>query len=236
VEATAWSVRDRLSLDTWRTIHALTDNEGLPDETRGFDLTQTRFYLDALVRRQAALSGLAAENMTRGPNFLFLELGRRIERASHLAWSVRQTVGEADAREIDHMRILLEIADSAMTYRSRYLNLVQIVPFVDLLLLDETNPRSAAFQLAVIERHLKDLPRITQGQKSDVPGAIAYEMRKVFANAHPARLAFCLQGARVGLIELADSLSNECSLLSDALADAYFQHASRHRTGAAGPR
>ena len=61
VEATAWSVRDRLSLDTWRTIHALVDNEGLPDETRAFDLTQTRFYLDALVRRQAALSGLAAE-------------------------------------------------------------------------------------------------------------------------------------------------------------------------------
>jgi uncharacterized alpha-E superfamily protein len=236
VEQTAWSVRDRLSLDTWRTIHALTDNEGLPDETRAFDLTQTRFYLDALVRRQAALSGLAAENMTRGPNFLFLELGRRIERASHLAWAVRQVVGEADAREIDHMRILLEIADSAMTYRSRYLNLVQIVPFVDLLLLDETNPRSAAFQLAMIERHLKELPRITQGQKSDVPGAIAYEMRKVIATAHPARLAFCLQGARVGLIELADSLGNECALLSDALADAYFQHASRHRTGAAGPR
>jgi uncharacterized circularly permuted ATP-grasp superfamily protein/uncharacterized alpha-E superfamily protein len=232
VEATAWSVRDRLSLDTWRTIHALADNEGLPDETRAFDGTQSRFYLDALVRRHSALSGLAAENMTRGPNWLFLELGRRIERASHLAWAVRQTVGEADVRETDHIRILLEIADSAMTYRSRYLNLVQIVPFVDLLLLDETNPRSAAFQLATIERHLKDLPRITQGQKSDVPGAIAYELRKLFANAHPARLAFCLQGARVGLIELADAIGDECGLLSDALADAYFQHASRHRTGA----
>jgi uncharacterized circularly permuted ATP-grasp superfamily protein/uncharacterized alpha-E superfamily protein len=236
VEATAWSVRDRLSLDTWRTIHALADSEGLPDESRAFDLTQTRFYLDALVQRQAALAGLAAENMTRGSNFLFLELGRRIERASHLAWAVRQTVGEADARETEHIRILLEIADSAMTYRSRYLNLVQIVPFVDLLLLDETNPRSAAFQLCAIERHLKELPRITQGQKSDVPGAIAYELRKLIANAHPARLAFCLQGARVGLIELADSIGNECGLLSDALADAYFQHASRHRTGAAGPR
>lgn len=236
VESTAWSVRDRLSLDTWRTIHALADNEGLPDEDRAFDLTQTRFYLDALVQRQAALAGLAAENMTRGPNFLFLELGRRIERASHLAWAVRQAVGEAQARESEHMRILLEIADSAMTYRSRYLNQIQIVPFVDLLLLDETNPRSAAFQLGAIERHLKDLPRITQGQKSDVPGAIAYELRKLLANAHPARLAFCLQGARVGLIELADAIGNECGLLSDALADAYFQHASRHRTGAAGPR
>ena len=173
VENTAWSVRDRLSLDTWRTIHALADNEGLPDETRSFDAPQARFYLDALVRRGAALSGLAAENMTRGPNWLFLELGRRIERATHLAWAVRQTVGDADAHETDHIRILLEIADSAMTYRSRYLNQVQIVPFVDLLLLDESNPRSTAFQLAAIETHLRDLPRITHAQKSDLPRTIA---------------------------------------------------------------
>ncbi len=234
VESIAWSVRDRLSLDTWRTIHALTDNEGLPDETRAFDAPQTRFYLDALVRRHAALSGLAAENMTRGPNFLFFELGRRLERAAHLAWSVQQIVVEADAREAEHIRTLLEIADSAMTYRSRYLNQVQIVPFVDLLLLDETNPRSAAFQLSAIDCHLRDLPRVTQGQKSDVPGAIAYELRRIIAGAHPARLAFCLQGKRVGLIELAESIGNECGLLSDALADAYFQHATRHRTGAAG--
>ncbi len=236
VEAAAWSVRDRLSLDTWRTIHALVDSEGLPDETRAFDGTQSRFYLDALVRRQAALSGLAAENMTRGPNFLFLEMGRRIERAAHMAWAVRQAVGEAGEREADHIRMLLEIADSAMTYRSRYLNQVQVVPFVDLLLLDETNPRSTAFQLKAIESHLRELPRITRAQQHDVPGAIAYELRRLIANAHPARLAFCLQGRRAGLIELAEAIGNDCGLLSDALADAYFQHAVRHRTGGAAPR
>ena len=75
------------------------------------------------------------------------------------------------------MRILLEIADSAMTYRSRYLNVFQLVPFVDLLLLDEHNPRSCAFQLAAIENHLRELPRITLAQRSDVPRTIAQEMR-----------------------------------------------------------
>ena len=86
---------------------------------------------------------------------------------------------------------LLEIADSAMTYRSRYLNVFQLVPFVDLLLLDEHNPRSCAFQLAAIENHLRELPRITLAQRSDVPRTIAHEMRAAAANAHPARLAFC---------------------------------------------
>jgi len=231
VEQTAWSVRDRLSLDTWRTIHALTANSDLPPIDMPFEAAGARFYLDSLVRRAAALSGLSAENMTRGPNWLFMDLGRRLERAQHLAWLVRQTVAYPDARETEHMRILLEIADSAMTYRSRYLNAFQLVPFVDLLLLDENNPRSCAFQLAAIENHLRELPRITLAQRSDVPRTIAHEMRGAVANANPARLAFCEAGGRPGLIELTDTVTTSAVELSDAIADAYFQHASRSRTG-----
>jgi len=229
-------VRDRLSTDTWRTIHALTDREGLPDEAGRFDAAGARFYMDTLVRRAAALAGLAAENMTRGPNWLFLDLGRRIERASHLAWLVRQTVYESQDREIDHMRMVLEIDDSAMTYRSRYLGVFQIVPFVDLLLLDEANPRSAAFQLAAIENNLRELPRITLGQRSGVPGQIASDVRSLAANARPADLAQLENGKRKALGELSDAIRVNTGLLSDAIADAYFQHASRSRVGAAQKR
>jgi uncharacterized circularly permuted ATP-grasp superfamily protein/uncharacterized alpha-E superfamily protein len=234
VEQTAWSVRDRLSLDTWRTIHALTVADNLPAPDAAFEPAGARFYLDSLVRRAAALSGLASENMTRGPNWLFLDLGRRVERAQHLAWLVRQAVGGTDARETEHIRSLLEIADSAMTYRSRYLNVFQLVPFVDLLLLDENNPRSCAFQLATIENHLRELPRITLAQRSDVARTIAREMHQALTDAHPARLAFCEHGQRPGLIELTDTIYADAALLSDAVADAYFQHSSRRRTGAAG--
>jgi uncharacterized circularly permuted ATP-grasp superfamily protein/uncharacterized alpha-E superfamily protein len=234
VENTAWSVRDRLSLDTWRTIHALTAGEQMPEQEAPFEAPPARIYLDSLVRRTAALSGLSAENMTRGPNWLFMDLGRRVERAQHLAWLVRQGVGQADARETEHIRILLEIADSAMTYRSRYLNAFQLVPFVDLLLLDEYNPRSCAFQLAAIENHLRELPRITLAQRSDVPRTIAHEMRNAVANANPARLSVCENGARPGLNELTDTIFSDAAILSDAVADAYFQHSSRRRTGAAG--
>jgi uncharacterized circularly permuted ATP-grasp superfamily protein/uncharacterized alpha-E superfamily protein len=233
VESTAWSVRDRLSLDTWRTVHALTSKEGLPADDQPFDSPGARFYLDALVRRGAALSGLSAENMTRGPNWLFMDLGRRIERAAHLAWLVRQTLYESDAFEVEHIRTVLEIADSAMTYRSRYLNLIQVVPFLDLLLLDEANPRSVAYQLADIENHLRELPRITLAQRSDVPGRIAAEIRGLVANSHPSRVSVCEHGVRPALSEFADTIREDMAILSDAIADAYFQHASRRRTGAA---
>lgn len=230
VEQTGWSVRDRLSLDTWRTIHILT-NVDLPPEDEAFEVPGARSYLDSLVRRAAALAGLSAENMTRGPNYLFLDLGRRVERALHLAWLLRQTVAAPDARETEHMRILLEIDDSAMTYRSRYFNVFQLVPFIDLLMLDEHNPRSCAFQLAAIESHLKELPRITLAQRSDMPRTIVQEMRAALANANPARLSLCEAGERPGVIELSDAITSSAAELSDAIADAYFQHASRSRTG-----
>ncbi|HWC64025.1 MAG TPA: circularly permuted type 2 ATP-grasp protein, partial [Rhizomicrobium sp.] len=233
VEATAWSVRDRLSLDTWRTIHALTDKEKLPDEHQAFDAPGARFYLDALVRRGAALSGLSAENMTRGPNWLFMDLGRRIERALHLAWLVRQTVHSTHPMETEHMRMVLEIADSAMTYRSRYLGVFHIVPFVDLLLLDEANPRSVAFQLTAIEDHLRELPRITQAQRNAVPRSIAAHVLGLVTGADPHQLVLEKEGVRPRLGELIDQVRGDIGSLSDAIADAYFQHASKSRTGAA---
>ena len=64
---------------------------------------------------------------------------------------------------------------------------------------------------------------------------IAHEMRSDVTNAQPGRLAFRENGNRPGLIELTDSIQYDTALLSDAIADAYFQHASRRRTGAAGP-
>jgi uncharacterized alpha-E superfamily protein len=234
VEQTAWSVRDRLSLDTWRTIHALSVNDELPDVEDTFAPPAARFYLDALVRRAAALAGLSAENMTRGPNWLFMDLGRRIERAQHLSWLVRQSVGDTDARESEHIRILLEIADSAMTYRSRYLNVIQMMPFVDLLMLDENNPRSCAFQLATIESHLRELPRITLAQRNDVARALAAKMRTAVRESLPERLAHGENGRRPELVALADTIINGTAALTDAVADAYFQHSSRRRTGAAG--
>jgi len=231
VEQTGWSVRDRLSLDTWRSIHAMAAREVLPAQDAPFDAAAARLYLDGLVARAAALAGLSAENMTRGPNYLFLDLGRRLERALHLAWLLRQTVASADARETEHMRILLEIDDSAMTYRSRYFNVFQLVPFIDLLMLDEHNPRSCAFQLAAVESHLKELPRITLAQRSDTPRRIVQEMRMALNDANPARLSFCEDGLRPGVIAVADAIISSTAQLSDAIADAYFQHASRSRTG-----
>ena len=233
VRQTAWSARDRLSLDTWRTIRLLTEDDAV-DVEQAFDAPAAQTYLDQLVRRSAAFSGLCAENMTRGPNWLFVDLGRRIERAADLAWLVRQAAGEAGDAETQRMRAVLEIADSAMTYRSRYLNLFDVPPFVDLLLLDDSNPRSVAFQLAAIERNLNQLPRITQAQRHQSANAIAAGLRLAVAGVNSPALAEADEtGRRAALADFADQVEATMTRLTDAITEAYFQHTTNRRTGAA---
>lgn len=222
VRRTAWSVRDRLSLDHWRAILALTGDEG---EAPG-DLAGLAARLDMLARRSAALAGLSAENMTRGPNWLFLDLGRRIERGVGAAWVARQLVAERGQRAVERMQMALEIADSAMTYRFRYLGTFQAPPVLDLLLLDESNPRSAAFQVATLARHLTELQEHPAGGPAGEDGVVALLMR--LRRTNPAALV--APGA-VGTV--ADAVSSGLYGLSDALADRYFRPSPRRRTGSA---
>ena len=87
----------------------------------------------------------------------FLELGRRIERSLATCRFVQQFGGEpAPDGALD---VLLELCDSQITYRQRYVMVAARAPVVDLVMLDPHNPRSAAYQLDRIEAHLAALPR-----------------------------------------------------------------------------
>lgn len=150
-------VRDRISLDTWRILRQL-DEQFWPSITET-DLADLLEKLNALLRNLSAFTGLALENMTRTQAWQFLQLGRRIERGLQTASLVRVMLHSGGATEHAVLEALLEVADSIMTYRSRYLARVQLAPVLDLLLTDESNPRSVAFQLACCAGHVEQLPR-----------------------------------------------------------------------------
>ena len=110
----------------------------------------------------AALSGLAAENMVRGGGRLFLDLGRRVERAQAVADQVACTLEFPEARRqpalVEHgLRLALELCDSSITYRARYLAVLQPAPALDLLLADDGNPRGLAFQLVAMHALLGEI-------------------------------------------------------------------------------
>jgi uncharacterized circularly permuted ATP-grasp superfamily protein/uncharacterized alpha-E superfamily protein len=227
VARTAWIARDRLSLDTWRVIYSLTSADTL-ESVGAFDGTGALAYLDMLVRRTAALSGLADENMTRGNNWLFFDLGRRIERALATGWLVRHTLAVADARESGALQLALELADSGMTYSYRYRSAFQAAPALDLLLLDASNPRAVAFQTEAIVRHAIDLPMATDMQRRGRVKALAQDVHAAVTSAEAYPLAE-LNGSRERplLSALLDDVEIGMKLIADAVGDDYLHHLGR---------
>jgi uncharacterized alpha-E superfamily protein len=96
--------------------------------------------------------------MVRGGGFLFLDLGRRIERAQATAAALGAALDEPAPRIEAGLRLALDLCDSVLTYRARYLSVLQPAPALDLMLADPGNPRGLAFQTEAVARHLSLLP------------------------------------------------------------------------------
>jgi uncharacterized circularly permuted ATP-grasp superfamily protein/uncharacterized alpha-E superfamily protein len=157
--------RDRLSLEGWRVLSHFCPGEDWRKALLTGGSEQILDQIEDGLGWLAAFNGLMHENMTRNYGWSFLEMGRRIERAFNLSEAILSLFGAPLEREEEtgQLLFLLELADSFITYRSRY-RLDPMLPLVlDLLLLDETNPRSLAYQLVGISGHLAALPQSQQG-------------------------------------------------------------------------
>lgn len=158
----AENIRDRLSFDSWQIISKLDYSVLIPWATLRNTVGDTLLILNQIIGLSSAFAGLASESMTRGPGWHFLDLGRRIDRAQNLLRLLdgllvpvpQSGVGSGSRRILE---ALLEICDSSMTYRYRYLMSYELGPVLDLLVVDQTNPRGLAFQFMQIVQHLDAL-------------------------------------------------------------------------------
>jgi uncharacterized circularly permuted ATP-grasp superfamily protein/uncharacterized alpha-E superfamily protein len=151
------SLRDRLTTDLYAafTLPLRDARDGLAAPR---DLAASAEALDSLVRALSAMAGAVAESMVRGGGFLFLDLGRRIERAQATAAALGAALDEPAPRIEAGLRLALDLCDSVLTYRARYLSVLQPAPALDLMLADPGNPRGLAFQTEAVARHLSLLP------------------------------------------------------------------------------
>ena len=230
----ASKVRDRVALDLWRIVTRIEETSRAP-ERRKPDAAEAISMLDQLVTELVALSGLAAESMTRTQAWRFLDMGRRIERAYQTAILCRSTMAEPGPHESDVLEAVLVTLDSVMTYRSRYLASIQPAPVIDLIVTDETNPRSIVYQLAMIGMHVDRLPR------SAVDGPRTMEQRFALALLNAIRLADPYELARVDAQEqrmslgrLLDRVVDILPKLADAISGKFLIHAGLQRHYAAG--
>lgn len=213
------SVRDRFSGDTWRILNHLQTE--FPRETERTTPGALVVVLHRIVFQLAAFSGMEMENMTRGHAWRFLEIGRRLERAINVAASIRAVVA-TDESLSTALLPLLEYTDSTMTYRRRYLARPELPATLALLLSDESNPRSLAFQLRTLDQHLRDLPS-TNGARLELKKF--EELAELLENEDVRALgAMAKRGDPQPLAAFLDEVTQTGYGLSDLLSAAYFSH------------
>jgi uncharacterized alpha-E superfamily protein len=122
------------------------------------------------------------------------------------------------------------MADSSITYRSRYLTSVQVDLVLDLLLVDEANPRSIAFQLARLREHIGELP----GSKTSIRRPA--EERMALSLLNTVQLIDVRELGRSNGNTPAEAreallakLVTDLRVLSETLTRAYFTHAAPSR-------
>jgi uncharacterized alpha-E superfamily protein len=157
--------------------------------------------------------------MTRGHAWRFLDMGRRLERATNLLTHAAAVL----ATDTDGAALppLLDYTDSTMTYRRRYLASPELPTTFALLLTDDSNPRSLAFQVAALGKHFDDLPGAGDGSPEEHQFA---ELAALLVETDVFDLTRPGAALRLRFTSRLGELLESCNRLSDLLTASYFSH------------
>jgi len=246
----AAQVRDRTSNDLWRVINKLNDCLAHGRETLIVKNEESRAskskdgethepspvilagdairVLDEILDGIAAFHGLARENMTRAQAWRFIDMGLRIERAIYLSMLLNCVLEVPDADNYSLLEAVLEVADSSITYRSRYNLLPQLAAVADMILLDDKNPRSVLFQIHQLVQHFERLPQERNSAGREILNNCLARLERGDTR-ELAGLRDGLPASKTG--RLIQQTLRDLPRLSDAIAASYFAHSEISRTG-----
>jgi uncharacterized circularly permuted ATP-grasp superfamily protein/uncharacterized alpha-E superfamily protein len=218
------NVRERLSADMMlligqmRTCMTSEQREALP---------QYSVMLTECLDLLSAFSGMERENLIRGSGWLFMSLGRRLERAIYITRQLRVITKPLPMDDWRYLEYLLEVADSSVTYRTRYYTTLQPLAVMDVLMLDDTNPRSLEFQLNHLVDLYQKLPRYDPSDLKAMQDALD-RLRGIDLQAmlYPASETSDRRGSALRRLDrcLGD-LDNLLPSWSNNLSSRYFSHA-----------
>jgi uncharacterized circularly permuted ATP-grasp superfamily protein/uncharacterized alpha-E superfamily protein len=214
----ATQVRGSLSAENWRALTVLQRDFRRAASAR----SDARETLDSLLLSLAALAGFALDDMMQDDGWRLMMIGRRLERLQFLANLLSRRLISAGTPLRQELEWLLEIGDSAITYRTRYRAPPVWATTIDLLVYDEKNPHALAFQWRAINTLLIEVAE-SLGFK---PQETLYE-----AVSNLLELKYADSSGEfdklLGAQRLSQSLKNLISAaaqLSDQLTSQHFSH------------
>ena len=222
------SLRERLSSEHWRLVRTMQEDftarmQPATDDLPG--LGATLAALDHLLVQLGAVTGAQSDRMTRDHGWRLLAVGRLIERLVALTRAFDALIGGDAWRSAAGVDLLLELFDSAITFRARYQRHDELLALADVLVLDSANPRAFAGVLRRLRTELSKLPGTADDTSALLdhipragPGITLDDLRDIDD-----------EGVRVRLLALAERLHAAGAGLSDAISRRYFAHADVDR-------
>ncbi|WP_191600794.1 circularly permuted type 2 ATP-grasp protein [Marinomonas algicola] len=226
----AEEIKEMLSADTRKIINNLRDYlfevdrayiNGLPEAPEE--------SLDNLVTSLLALSGLNHESMLRGIDWKFQEIGRRTERAIQTATLLRSTLTDS-LSQLNQQQVLESVllsVEALISFRRRYRTQVEVEYGLDLLMLDETNPRSLFYQIDQLRLLVSDLPR-SKTSLREMSAEVRIIIRSLndiqLSNLETLSIVEPVTNQRENLNHLMMELQENLELFTSKISDKYFDH------------
>ena len=216
-------VRERLSVEHARLIARTLDElraagraaqaDGVVTDDEAVEMLQH------LELRLAAVTGAQSDRMTRDEGWRLLAIGRQVERLITLTGSLQAMFETQQALSEQGFDLLLQLADSVITYRSRHQRWQHPVALIDLLVRDHANPRSLACVVRTLHQQLGQLPA-PHGEQlvARLAPAASWPSIEMLATAGA-------DGHMHTLLELVEALHAAGIGLSEAIGSRFFSHA-----------
>jgi len=208
----------------WRLLDRVERDWGQRPRKAGGSHERIDLWLGRLVDALAGLAGLASETLPRETGFRYFDLGRRIERGLTQSTLLAQTLqsrltGEA---ERESLSLVLQSADSLITFRRRYRTEPFLAGVLELLLWDNESPRALIYQIHTARRHLTELTHVGQRCNAERPLFSAEE--RIYAAEANIEDWQVDAAARQALVGTLGEISGHLIAASDAISHTWFTH------------
>lgn len=156
-------LRERLSTEHWGLMrNALETVKSVQSSTEVLHAVSSREAmqagLDRLSLLLSAMTGAQTDRMTRDHGWRLLTIGRLIERLFCVSQRLQAFLQSGALRSEEGLDALLELSDSIITFRARHQRTTDLLALSDVLVLDDTNPRSLAGVLRRLRTEIGKLP------------------------------------------------------------------------------
>ncbi len=171
-------VREQMSRDNWLVAGSLQQHLIEFGHAQFNDREEAiQRSLGQILSELLALSGIGAESLVRDPAWCYLDIGRRIERATQTLRLLQSCLEQSYSQQTEKLVVLslLSASESSITYRRRYRSGAHASSAINLLIFAKDNPRSVVFQLDRLAEDLDLLAELTPLDKPRVRTLKAYE-------------------------------------------------------------